>query len=104
MVLSPFTFTISVNNALVRFDVRRRRWLLPPLVRIKTPDPVRRNRLEVALWVFRLNLPFVCLLVTASSSQQYSRLFAQHRIIPDGYFFSPYVYSGVVTFSGSDVF
>jgi hypothetical protein len=59
-----------VNKALVRFEVRRRRWLFPPLVRIKTPDPVRRNRLEVALWVFNLNLPDLILRGTANSSQQ----------------------------------
>jgi hypothetical protein len=29
------------------------------------PDPVRRNRLEVALWVFSLNLPFLALRGTA---------------------------------------
>ena len=48
-------------GALVRLDVRRRRWLLPPLVRTSIPDPVRRKRLEVALWVFILYFP-ACLL------------------------------------------
>ena len=49
MILLPFTETISVNKALVRFEVRRRKWLLPPLVRTNWPDPVKRNRLDVAL-------------------------------------------------------
>jgi hypothetical protein len=46
--------TISLNNALVRSEVRRRKWLLPPLVRTSTPEPVKRNLLDVALWVFSL--------------------------------------------------
>ena len=48
------------SSALVRFEVRRRRWLLPPLVRTSMPDPVRRNRLEVALWVFSLICQTFC--------------------------------------------
>jgi len=82
-ILSPLTGTISVNNALVRFEVRRRRWLFPPLVRNKTPDPVRRNRFEVALWVFNLNLPDFILRGTANSSQQITLLEAQRQIIPE---------------------
>lgn len=82
-ILSPLTGTISVNNALVRFEVRRRRWLFPPLVRNKTPDPVRRNRFEVALWVFNLYLPVFILRGTANSSQQFTLLAAQQRIIPE---------------------
>jgi len=39
---------------LVRFDLRRRKWLLPPLVRTILPEPVMRKRLEAALWVFSL--------------------------------------------------
>src|SRR5512138_449929 len=58
MILRPFTSSISDNCTLVRFDVRRRKWLLPPLVRTTLPEPVRRKRLEVALWVFSLSLPF----------------------------------------------
>src|SRR5689334_15679690 len=54
MILRALTSSISDNCALVRFDVRRRRWLLPPLVRTTLPDPVRRKRLDVALWVFSL--------------------------------------------------
>src|SRR5512133_3654250 len=65
MIFSPFTTTISGSSALVRFEVRRRRWLLPPFVRTRTPDPVRRNRLEVALWVFNFTLPAFCLRGTA---------------------------------------
>jgi hypothetical protein len=57
MIFSPFTWTISDSKAFVRDEVRRRKWLLPPFVRIKVPDPVRRNRLEVALWVFSLIFP-----------------------------------------------
>jgi hypothetical protein len=53
----PSTAIISVSSALVRLEVRRRRWLLPPLVRTNLPVPVWRNRLEVALWVFILVLP-----------------------------------------------
>lgn len=56
----PFTGSISVKSCLVRLAVRRRRWLLPPLVRTKIPVPVRRNRLEVALWVFSLYLVVRC--------------------------------------------
>jgi len=57
MNLRPFTTIISLNNALVRSDVRRRKWLLPPLVRTSVPEPVKRNLLDVALWVFSFNLP-----------------------------------------------
>jgi hypothetical protein len=57
MMPSPLTGSISDNSFLVRSEVRRRRWLLPPLVRTSMPDPVMRNRLLVALWVFILNLP-----------------------------------------------
>src|SRR5512144_1602748 len=66
MMPSPLTGSISDNSFLERSEVRRRRWLLPPLVRTSMPDPVRRNRLLVALWVFILNLPsFVDLRDTA---------------------------------------
>jgi len=54
MILLPSTGIISDSNAFTRLEVRRRKWLLPPFVRIKTPDPVKRNRFEVALWVFSL--------------------------------------------------
>ena len=57
MNLRPFTTIISLNNALVRSEVRRRKWLLPPLVRTSVPEPVKRNLLDVALWVFSFNLP-----------------------------------------------
>ena len=50
MMPPPFTSCISDNCAFVRLDVRRRKWLLPPFVRITLPEPVRRKRLEVALW------------------------------------------------------
>src|ERR1041385_7649585 len=56
MILRAFTVCISDNCALVRFDVCRRRWLLPPFVRTNLPAPVRRKRLDVALWVFNLVL------------------------------------------------
>jgi hypothetical protein len=52
--LRPNTGTISLNNAFVRSEVRRRKWLLPPFVRTSTPEPVMRNLLDVALWVFSL--------------------------------------------------
>src|SRR5215211_414501 len=57
MILRALTSSISDNWAFVRLDVRRRRWLLPPLVRTTLPEPVRRKRLDVALWV--LSLVFV---------------------------------------------
>ena len=57
MNLRPFTTIVSLNNALVRSEVRRRKWLVPPLVRTSVPEPVKRNLLDVALWVFSFNLP-----------------------------------------------
>jgi hypothetical protein len=57
MIAFPSTGIISDSRALTRGDVRRRKWLLPPFVRTKMPDPVMRNRLDVALWVFNLILP-----------------------------------------------
>ena len=57
----PFTGSISLNKAFVRLDVLRRKWLLPILVRTNIPDPVRRNRLEVALCVLILYFPAACL-------------------------------------------
>jgi len=57
MYLRPTTGTISLNNAFVRSEVRRRKWLLPPFVRTSMPEPVKRNLLDVALWVFSFNLP-----------------------------------------------
>jgi len=66
MIPAPLTGSISDNCFSVRSEVRRRRWLLPPLVRTSMPDPVRRKRLLVALWVFILYLPsFVDLRGTA---------------------------------------
>jgi len=56
-----FTGIISLSKRLVRLEVRRRRWLLPPFVRTSFPDPVTRKRFEVALWVFSLYFPVVCL-------------------------------------------
>src|SRR6185503_12490515 len=61
MILRPFTVCISDNCAFVRFDVCRRKWLLPPLVRTTLPEPVRRKRLDVALCVFNLILPALAL-------------------------------------------
>jgi hypothetical protein len=87
MVLFPLTLIISENNAFVRDGVRRRKWLLPPLVRTRTPDPVKRNRLEVALWVFNLYLGVFTFAVTANSSQQNVRLLAQSHIIPEDLIF-----------------
>jgi hypothetical protein len=83
MVFTPLTLTISVNNALVRLAVRRRKWLFPPFVRTKTPDPVKRNLLEVALWVFSLYLGVFTFAVTTYSSEQYMQLLAQPPIIPE---------------------
>lgn len=60
-IFAPCTGTISVNSAFVRTEVRRRKWLLPPFVRTTMPDPVMRNRLDVALWVFSLYFPAFCL-------------------------------------------
>jgi hypothetical protein len=70
MIERPFTGIISVNNAFTRFEVWRRKWLLPPFVRTTTPDPVTPKRLEVALWVFIFNLPCFCLRGTANSSRK----------------------------------
>src|SRR3970040_806112 len=61
MILRPFTSIISDNCAFVRLDVLRRRWLLPPLVRTTLPEPVRRKRLDVALWVLSFILPALAL-------------------------------------------
>ena len=60
MTLLPCTGTISVNRALARLERRRRKWLWPPFVRTTLPDPVMRNRLDVALWVFSLYFPAFC--------------------------------------------
>src|SRR5258706_2112501 len=57
MILRATTGCISLKFALVRFEVRRRKWLLPPLVRTTLPEPVRRKRFEVALWVLSLVFP-----------------------------------------------
>ena len=57
MILRAVTGCISLKFAFVRLEVRRRKWLLPPLVRITLPEPVRRKRLDVALWVFSLVFP-----------------------------------------------
>src|SRR5687768_11805944 len=54
MIERPLTGTVLLKSSLVRSEVRRRKWLLPPLVRTSTPEPVKRNLLEVALWVFSL--------------------------------------------------
>ena len=56
LIPRPFTGIISSNRRLVRLEVRRRKWLLPPFVRTNLPEPVRRNLLAVALWVFNLYL------------------------------------------------
>jgi len=53
-MLFPATGSISMNCALVRAGVRRRRWPLPSLVRRNIPEPVRRKRLDVALCVLIL--------------------------------------------------
>ena len=52
--LFALTTNILLNFALVRFDRRRRRWLLPPLVRTNLPLPVRRKRLAAPLYVLSL--------------------------------------------------
>src|SRR6185503_9254711 len=70
MMPLPFTSCISDNCAFVRFDVCRRRWLLPPFVRTTLPEPVRRKRLEVALWVFSLFFPAFALRGIADFSFQ----------------------------------
>ena len=53
---SPLDSTTSIfeNCAFTRFDLRRRKWLLPPLVRTILPVPVTRKRLAAALYVFSL--------------------------------------------------
>src|SRR5512133_1372990 len=68
MIPRPLTGTISINCALVRFEVLRRKWLLPPFVRTSSPDAVRRKRFDVALWVLSLNLPTRGFLGTAAYS------------------------------------
>jgi hypothetical protein len=54
---SPADSTTSIleKSAFDRFDFRRRKWLLPPLVRTILPLPVTRKRLAAALYVFILN-------------------------------------------------
>ena len=54
MMLLPLTSMVSASSAFERFEVWRRRWLFPPLVRTSLPEPVNRKRLEVALWVLSL--------------------------------------------------
>jgi len=86
MIFSPSTGTISVNSTLVRLLVRRRKWLLPPFVRTRMPDPVRRKRLDVALWVFILYLLLFTLRGTAkllSLIDHACGLFARPQIIPE---------------------
>ena len=61
----PLTGIISINKRFVRLEVTRRLWLLPPFVRTSFPVPVRRNLLDVALWVFNLYLPVFFLRGTA---------------------------------------
>jgi len=56
-ILRAVTGCISERAAFVRFEVFLRRWLLPPFVRTTLPEPVRRKRLDVALWVFSFVLP-----------------------------------------------
>ena len=62
----PLTGSISENKRLERLEVRRRKWLLPILVRTSIPVPVTRKRLAVALWVLILYFPTVGLRGTAN--------------------------------------
>ena len=63
----PLTGIIFENRSFVRFEVRRRKWLLPPFVRTSLPEPVNLNRLAVALWVLSLYFFFDFLRVTINS-------------------------------------
>src|SRR5450759_239913 len=81
MIFTAFTGIISVNRALTRSAVRRRRWLFPPLVRTTIPDPVMRNRFEVALWVLSLTFPSFTFLATAKLlRKKWRRLLSQLQI------------------------
>ena len=81
MMLLPLTVCISESWAFVRFEVRRRKWLLPPFVRMSLPEPVRRNLFDVALWVLSLVLPAFALRGTAAYSFQ-TKLTASMIYIP----------------------
>ena len=60
---SPELVTSSIlsNSRLVRLEELRRRWLLPPFVRMILPVPVTLNRLAAALYVFSLYFFGFCL-------------------------------------------
>src|ERR1044071_2566182 len=82
IILRPCTVSISDNCTFVRLDVFRRRWLLPPFVRTTLPEPVRRKRLEVALWVFNLVLPALALrgILACSFQTKYAGLRSHYRV------------------------
>lgn len=77
----PLTGIIFENSSFVRFEVRRRKWLLPPFVRTSFPEPVKRNRLAVALWVLSLYFFVDFLRVTINSYHtKYRGLYVHPRI------------------------
>lgn len=53
---APTTACDLESIAFTRWLLRRRKWLLPPFVRISLPVPVILNRFAVALWVLSLYL------------------------------------------------
>ena len=63
--LSPALLTsiILLNNRFTRLDFLRRRWLLPPLVRMTLPVFVTLKRLAAALYVFILYFFFFFLAI-----------------------------------------
>ncbi len=67
-ILLPFTGIILDNNLLVRFEVRRLKWLLPPFVRTTIPVPVTRKRFAVALCVLSLYFLFLLLLLLLTAT------------------------------------
>ena len=76
----PCTATVSSSCPLARGDRFRRRCPFPPLLRTSLPEPVVRKRFAVALWVFSLNLPFLCFFGTAFLLS----LIIKYRLIGEG--------------------
>src|SRR5690606_3005656 len=87
------TSCILSNWLLLRFDLLRRRWLLPPFVRISLPPAVTRKRLAVALWVF--SLYFLATMVIPDYSCFFSACDAEDLSARSGFSaFSPYSANG----------
>ncbi len=52
--------TFPPSNRFMRLDLRIRKWLLGPLVRISLPVPVMWKRFLAPLWVFSLGIFQLC--------------------------------------------